>query len=94
VVVIVGVTITMVPVADPGIQEYVEAPDAVKVDELPIQIAVGLETAVTVGSGVTLKLKMAVFVQPAALVPERVYTVVVVGVTARVTPTTDPGLQV
>jgi hypothetical protein len=72
VVVIVGLTTTLLPVADPGNHEYVVAPEAVKVDELPIQIAVGLETAVTVGTGVTLRLKLAVFVHPAALDPDRV----------------------
>jgi len=70
------------------------APLAVKVAELPLQIAVGLETMVKVGVGNTRILTVLVLVQPEALVPVTVYTVVAVGVTVTLVPIKLPGTHV
>jgi hypothetical protein len=48
-----GETTTLVPVNAPGFQEYVVAPLPVRVADPPLQIAVGLEVALTVGFGFT-----------------------------------------
>ena len=56
------------PVVDPGIQLYVEAPDAVIVAELPIQMPVGVATVVIVGV-FTFTRTVWVLVQPLALEP-------------------------
>ena len=77
----------------PGCQVYVDAPPAVNVAVLPIQIAVGLDAAVTVGLS-TVKLKVAVFEQPLLLTPVTVYMVVEVGVTVTKDPVCAPGFQV
>jgi hypothetical protein len=53
VVVTVGLTATLAPVSAPGFQVYEVAPFAVKVAELPTHIAVGFDTTVNVGVGVT-----------------------------------------
>ena len=69
VVVIVGVTEMVVPDKAPGFHVYVDAPDAVNVAVDPIHKMVGLETAVTVGPGFTVKVTVFVFVHPEAFVP-------------------------
>jgi hypothetical protein len=48
---------------------YVKAPFAVRLEELPMQIAVGLDTAVIVGIGVTMRFTVLVFVQPSRVLP-------------------------
>jgi hypothetical protein len=65
----------------------------VSVAVLPIQIAVGFATAVIVGTGVTLRVDVTVFVHPAALDPERVYVVVMVGETTTGEPDNPPGFH-
>jgi hypothetical protein len=66
VVVVVGDTVTDEPVKLPGIQLYVDAPLAVNVVELPAQIVVLDAVVVTVGNALTVMVRVAVFVQPAA----------------------------
>ena len=70
------------------------APFAVKVEEAPIQIAVGFARAVIVGTGVTTRLNVVVLVQPKAVLPVTVYTVVAVGVTTIAEPVKAPGFHV
>jgi hypothetical protein len=53
VVVTVGDTTTEVPVNEPGLHEYVVAPEPVKVADDPTQMAVGVLDAVTVGFELT-----------------------------------------
>ena len=53
-------------------QEYVEAPLAIKVAELPTQIAVGDETMDTVGLGLTSTLTTVELEHELALVPDTV----------------------
>jgi len=53
----------------PILQLYVLAPLAVKVDGNPAHIVIGEADAVTVGIELTVTVTVAVFVQPAALVP-------------------------
>ena len=65
----VGETVTEAPVKLPGIQLYVDAPLAVKVVEFPAQIVVLEAVVVTVGNALTVMVRVAVFVQPAADVP-------------------------
>ena len=63
-----GFTETEAPVKPPGFQVYATAElVAVKVEDPPGQIAVGLATAVIVGNGFTTKLNVEVEVQPAKL---------------------------
>ena len=71
-VVVAGETTVVEPVAEPGIQVYVAVPNPVKVAEAPAHIAVGLDTAVTVGFGVTVKFKVSVAVQPKIVAPTTV----------------------
>jgi hypothetical protein len=68
----IGVTITVEPVKAPGFQVYVTAPETVRVDEDPLQIAVGDATGVTVIPGVTLIKRVFVAVHPAAFRPRTV----------------------
>lgn len=93
VVVPVGETVTVAPVSDPGIQVYVVAPEAVIDVELPEQIVALVVVVVTVGVGLTLIVRVAVFVQPFAAVPVTVYVVVVIGETVTVVPVSEPGIQ-
>lgn len=53
-----GFTETVVPLRLPGIQLYVEAPDAVREDEDPLQIVAGEAEADTVGFGFTVMVRM------------------------------------
>jgi len=93
VVVVVGETVTVVPVNDPGIHEYVVAPDAVMDVELPLQIVADVVVVVTVGVGFTVITRVAVLVHPFAAVPVTTYVVVVVGETVTVVPVSDPGIH-
>ena len=72
---------------------YVAAPAAVRVVLLPIQIEGLAAVAVTVGGGPTITVTVEVPTQPAALVPVKVYVVVVNGVTVQGEPTCAPGFQ-
>jgi hypothetical protein len=54
VVVVVGDTVTVAPVNDPGIHVYVVAPVAVIEVELPAQIVAFVVVVATVGGGVTV----------------------------------------
>jgi hypothetical protein len=65
----------------------------VSVAELPLQIAVGLLTDVTVGTGATLIVMVDCPVQPNVL-PVTVYVVFIVGVTTTLLPLKVPGIQV
>jgi hypothetical protein len=94
VVVVVGVTVTGEPVSDPGIQAYVEAPVAVNVVELPVQIDALDAVAVTAGEAFTVMRRVDVLVQPLISVPVTVYVVVVVGDTVTAVPVNDPGIHV
>ena len=67
-VVAVAVTATEAPVNAPGIHEYVVAPLAVNVEDPPLQIAVGFDTAVTVGFGLTVN-EMVLLVAQTPLLP-------------------------
>ena len=62
VVVRVGETVTLVPTRLPGFQVYVEAPDPVRVNELPEHIEVVELDALTVGIGTTVSVLVAEFV--------------------------------
>lgn len=66
-VVTVGVTILVLPVTAPGIQVYVVAPTAVKVEASPLQIIVGEAVAVNVIPGVTTTLTVFVPIHPELL---------------------------
>lgn len=89
-----GLTETEVPESAPGIQLYVDAPEAVIVVLLPAQIAAEVVIVVTVGVGLTVMVRVAVFVQPFAPVPVTVYVVVVAGETVTVVPVSAPGFHV
>ena len=93
VVVVVGETVTVVPLSAPGFQEYVDAPEPVIVVLLPAQMVVVAEVVVTVGVGLTVIVRVAVPVQPVE-VPVTVYVVVVAGETVTEDPESDPGIQV
>ena len=88
-----GVTVTAVPVNDPGIQLYVDAPFAVIVVGPPSQMAAGAAEVVTVGDVFTVISCVAVAVHPFAAVPVTVYVVVDAGETLTVEPLSDPGIQ-
>jgi hypothetical protein len=58
------------PSVTPPVHEYVDAPEPVSVTELPAQTEVdGAAVELTVGSGFTLRVAVAVFVQPFTSVP-------------------------
>jgi hypothetical protein len=63
-----------------GLQIYVVAPDAVNIDELPLQIVCDVAETVTLGTGFTVTLAIAVSIHPAAFVPVTVYVDVDAGV--------------
>jgi hypothetical protein len=69
VVVDVGETETVVPLNEPGIQEYVVAPEPVRFVLPPEQIVGLLAVAVTVGFEFTVIVRVAVDVHPLAAVP-------------------------
>ena len=71
-----------------------DAPEPVKVADVPAQIAVELETVVIVGVGLTTKFTVLVDVHPNAFEPVTVYTVVATGDTEIVEVVNPPGLQV
>ena len=73
-----GLTV-IAAVAGPVFHEYVDAPLAVIVPELPLQIVALVE--VTLGKAFTVTVVLAVPVHPFASVPVTVYVVVVIGVT-------------
>ena len=67
-------------VCPPGAHVYVEAPEALRVALLPLQIVEEGETLMlTVGRKLTVTVLVAAFVHPSAFVPVTVYEVVVVG---------------
>jgi len=88
-----GVTGTEVPLSDPGIQLYVDAPEPVSVVVLPSQIVDNDADAATVGSVLTTTATVDVFVQPLTSVPVTVYVVLAFGVTGTEVPLSDPGIQ-
>jgi hypothetical protein len=69
VVLVAGETVTLLPVKAPGFQVYVDAPVAVKVAELPIQMELDEAAGVIVGIGLTTTATIVVVVQPNALLP-------------------------
>ena len=89
-----GLTLTVDPVNAPGFHVYDVAPPPVNVADEPAQIAVGLDTAVTVGFGFTIKFTVVLAVQPTVVVPTTVYMVVAVGVTTTDVPVIAPGFHV
>jgi hypothetical protein len=87
-----GLTITLVPVSEPGIHVYVVAPAAVSVVELPLQIVEADADTVTVGVMTTVTVTCAVEVQPPRS-PVTVYVVVTAGETLTTVPDKEPGIQ-
>jgi hypothetical protein len=87
-VVTVGLAVTLEPVVElnpvPGLHTYVEAPVAVSVVELPLQIVAG--RTVTVGLLTTVTVVVSEFTQPFASVPVIVYCVVLGGLAVTVEP--------
>lgn len=81
-------------VAPPGDQVYEVPPLAVKVTNPPLQILKEDGVIETTGLGNTVRFKVRVPTQPAALVPLTVYTVVEAGLTLTVLPMLPPGFQV
>lgn len=63
----VGDTVTEAPLSDPGIQEYVEAPEAERVLEVPGQMEAGEALARIVALGLIETLTVASPEQPAAV---------------------------
>jgi hypothetical protein len=88
-----GVTFTLVPLSDPGIQLYVDAPLAVSVVEPPVQMDALFALAPTTGDVFTFMVRVAVEVHPFAAVPVTVYVVVAAGVTDTGEPDNAPGIQ-
>lgn len=75
-----GFTTVDVPLP-PELQLYVLAPEPVRVELSPLQIAAGDAEAVTVGSGFTVTVTVVVPEHPNASVPVTEYVVVLVGAT-------------
>jgi hypothetical protein len=65
----VEVGMKLTPFVIPPVHVYVAAPPPFVVTDVPAQIDAALAVAVTVGSVFTITVVVAVFVQPAALVP-------------------------
>lgn len=61
-----GLTLWLAPISPPGFQVYPTAPEALKLEVKPGQIAVGVATGFKVGPFCTLTVITAVPVQPAA----------------------------
>jgi len=95
VVLVTGVTTTLVPVKAPGFQVYETAPEALNVDDppLPAHTLVGDATAVIVGSGFTKRETVSVLEQ-LPLLPVTVYVVAIVGLTTIADPDKAPGFHV
>ena len=91
--VLVGLTVTAVPVRLPGCQTYDAAPLAESVVLAPGQTVVLDADAITVGALATLTVWLAVPVQP-LVVPLTVYVVVLVGAKFTVAPGKLPGCHV
>ena len=62
----------LAPFKLPGVHVYVTPPPAVNVELWPTQIAVGLDTTVIVGNGLTVTATVFEPVQPAVFVPTTV----------------------
>ena len=69
------------------------APEAVKVEEPPVQIAAGEAEAVIVAEELTVTVTVAVPVPPLISVPVTVKVVVAAGVTEMLAPVNAPGAQ-
>jgi hypothetical protein len=80
-VVTVGDTVFTLPVPNPELHVYADAPPAVNVDDAPAQIDAGFTVRVTVGLGFTVIVTAAEPEHPKLLVPVTVYAVVNVGAT-------------
>jgi uncharacterized protein with GYD domain len=93
VVVLVGETVTVVPVRLPGFHTYVAPPLPVSVVLLPVQMVPLAADDVMVGVVFTVMVRVDVFVQPFAFVPVTVYVVVVAGETVTVVPLRLPGFH-
>jgi len=85
VVVVVGETDTVVPLNDPGIHAYVEAPAPVRVVPLPLQMVALEAVAVTVGDAITV---ITCVVVPVPLRLVAVYVTVYVPAVFQTTPVT------
>jgi hypothetical protein len=68
-VVVEGETVFVAPAPKPLSQLYVEAPEALRVLDAPMQIVADEASAVTVGRGLTVTVVEAVFTQPLTSVP-------------------------
>ncbi len=89
-----GDTVIAAVVIPPGCQLYVLAFAAVMVVDPPIQMAAELTLVVTFGNGFTTMVRVAVLVQPVAVVvPVTVYVVVAAGETVIATVVIPPGCQ-
>jgi hypothetical protein len=94
VVVATGDTVIAAVVIPPGCQLYVLALAAVMVVDPPIQMAEELTLVVTFGNGFTIIVRVAVLVQPVAVVvPVTVYVVVAAGETVIAAVVIPPGCQ-
>jgi hypothetical protein len=94
VVVVAGDSVIEVPVKLPGIQVYVDAPLAVRVVKLPLQIVPLDVEAATTGNELTVTVNVAVFVHPGPVEPVTVYVVVAEGLTVTEVPDKFPGIHV
>lgn len=93
VVVTVGLTVTGVPIKEPGIHVYDEAPIAESVEVFPGQTLGGAPIALIVGFEFTVIEIVFEFEHP-LLVPVTVYMVLMVGLTATLDPVKAPGFHV
>jgi vacuolar-type H+-ATPase subunit F/Vma7 len=93
VVVVVGETVTVVPLRLPGFHTYVTPPVPVSVVLPPVQMVPLAADDVIVGRLFTVIVRVDVFVQPLEPVPVTVYVVVVAGDTVTVAPVKLPGFH-